>query len=80
VAEHPDLAEEANEFVGELPLGKLDPSSVYAAVTPDLLRNPRAVVSWFRRQLSATAPVLGPTRADLACSSAIRSCETTAAP
>ncbi len=75
--DHGDLSEDACETVEPLPIGKLDPSAVYASVTPDTLRNRTAVVSWFRRQLSASAPVLGPTRADLllAVCASFKACE-----
>lgn len=63
--EHPDVADEASEPVEPIKTGKLDATSVYAGMTPDVVRSPTTVVSWFRRQLSAKAPVLAPTRADL---------------
>lgn len=51
--------------VDPLPLGKLDGAKVFDGLQPEHLRNPAAVAGWFRRQLSATVPVLPGTEAHL---------------
>lgn len=75
--DHPDLEAASEDVIDPLPIGRLSPDSVFAEVTPEVIRSPPAIVSWFRRQLSAKAPVLGPTRADLllAMCAALKACE-----
>ena len=60
-----DLAEHTAAQINPLPIGSMRPSAVFEILKPEHLRQPRAVISWFRRQLSAISPVLPGTRAYL---------------
>ena len=75
--DHPDLEAVSWDLIAPLPIGRLSPDAVFAEVTAEVIRSPPAIVSWFRRQLSAKAPVLGPTRADLllAMCASLKACE-----
>lgn len=54
----------AEPEVEPMPLGKINPSAVFRALTEKHLASARSMVEWFRRQLSASSPVLEPTRED----------------
>lgn len=60
-----DLAEHTAAQIDPLPIGSMRPSAVFEILKPEHLRQPKAVISWFRRQLSAISPVLPGTRAYL---------------
>ena len=48
-----------------IPIGRVNPSAVFDVLTPEMLANPSQVISWFRRQLNASSPVLDGNYADL---------------
>lgn len=55
----------ADEPIQPLPLGRIKPSAVYQGLTAKHLTSARSMVEWFRRQLSASKPVLPATRESL---------------
>jgi hypothetical protein len=71
------LADLASQQVHPLPTGPVDKASVFSVLTAEMLHSPPTIVGWFRRQLSASEPVLRGNQADLmlAICSAMRACE-----
>lgn len=59
------VVRDGGRVVEPLPLRDMYPSSVYRRLTEKHLASARSMVEWFRRQLSASSPVLRGTREDL---------------